>query len=94
MLTVSRLQPSTVDIKTLQRRNAAVGCNGNSFIIRYLINVLNFKPESIKKINAKNGYSVSVHIYSHLHHTTCPTNIINMNSELEISNLYKSSKDD
>ncbi|KDO84152.1 hypothetical protein CISIN_1g047464mg, partial [Citrus sinensis] len=57
MLTVSRLQPSTVDIKTLQRRNAAVGCNGNSFIIRYLINVLNFKPGSNKKINAKNGYN-------------------------------------
>lgn len=67
MLTVSRLQPSTADIKTLQRRNAAVGCNGNSFIIRYLINVLNFKPESIKKINAKNGYSVSVHTYIHIY---------------------------
>ncbi|KAJ6320971.1 hypothetical protein OIU78_016213 [Salix suchowensis] len=31
-MTVSRLEPSVVDIETLQRTNAPVGCNGNSFI--------------------------------------------------------------
>lgn len=31
-MTVSRLEPSVLDIETLQRTNAPVGCNGNSFI--------------------------------------------------------------
>lgn len=55
MLTVSRLQPSVVDVELLQRTNAAVGCNGNSFIIRYLVG-LGFKLENIKKIDSINDY--------------------------------------
>jgi len=55
-MTVSRLEPSVLDIETLQRTNAPVGCNGNSFIVRYLINVLLFKPENIKKINSIHDY--------------------------------------
>ncbi|CAK9135314.1 unnamed protein product [Ilex paraguariensis] len=56
MMTVQRLQPSVIDIEYLQTTNAAVGCNGNSFIVRYLVNVLHFKPENIKSINSINDY--------------------------------------
>ncbi|GMI82636.1 GLUTAMATE RECEPTOR 2.7, glutamate receptor 2.7 [Hibiscus trionum] len=56
MLTVSRLQPSVPDIDTLLRTNASVGCNGNSFIVRYLIGVLGFKPNNIKKIGSIDDY--------------------------------------
>ncbi|KAJ6722387.1 IONOTROPIC GLUTAMATE RECEPTOR [Salix koriyanagi] len=59
-MTVSRLEPSVVDIETLQRTNAPVGCNGNSFIVRYLINVLLFRPENIKRINSIHDYPESL----------------------------------
>ena len=55
MLTVSRLQPSVVDVESLQRANAAVGCDGNSFIVTHLVN-LGFKPENIKTIHSINEY--------------------------------------
>ena len=44
-MTISQLEPSVLDIQTLQKRNAYVGCDGNSFIVRYLIDVLKFKPD-------------------------------------------------
>lgn len=51
-LNVDCLTPpkSMVDIETLRRKNAAVGCNGNSFIIRYLIIVLNFKAGVLRRL--------------------------------------------
>ncbi|PQQ15592.1 glutamate receptor 2.9-like [Prunus yedoensis var. nudiflora] len=56
MMTVSRVQPSVLDVETLKRTNATVGCNGNSFIVRYLINVLEFRPENIKSIASISDY--------------------------------------
>ncbi|CAK9171561.1 unnamed protein product [Ilex paraguariensis] len=56
MMTVQRLQASEIDIEYLQRTNATVGCDGNSFIKGYLVNVLNFKQENIKSINSINDY--------------------------------------
>ena len=56
MLTVSRFRPSVLDIETLQRTNAQVGCNGKSFIVRYLVNTLNFKLENIKNISSVDDY--------------------------------------
>lgn len=56
MMTVSQLEPSVLDIQTLQERNSPVGCNGNSFIVKYLIDILKFKPENIKKINSIGDY--------------------------------------
>ncbi|PON65079.1 Ionotropic glutamate receptor [Parasponia andersonii] len=56
MMTVSQLRPSVTDIETLQRTNAPVGCNGNSFIVRYLVNTLNFKPENIKNLSSVDDY--------------------------------------
>ncbi|XP_028771771.1 glutamate receptor 2.5-like [Neltuma alba] len=56
MMTISHLEPSVLDIKTLQRTNAPVGCNGNSFIVRYLTDVLKFKPKNIRKIDSISDY--------------------------------------
>ncbi|KAI3686812.1 hypothetical protein L1987_80501 [Smallanthus sonchifolius] len=50
IITISKFHPS-VD---LQR--SIVGCNRNSFIVHYLENVLNYKPENIRKINSTDDY--------------------------------------
>lgn len=55
-MTVARFKPSVPDIVTLQKTHAAVACNGNSFIVRYLINVLNFKPENIRGVHSISEY--------------------------------------
>jgi ionotropic glutamate receptor NMDA 1/ionotropic glutamate receptor len=55
-MTVSRLEPSVLDIDTLLKTNAPVGCNGNSFVVRYLTDVLHFKPENIRKFYSGNDY--------------------------------------
>ena len=56
MLTVSRIKPSVTDIETLQRTNAMVGCDGNSFIVRYLVKTLKFKGENVKNISSVDDY--------------------------------------
>nr|KYP40593.1 Glutamate receptor 2.5 [Cajanus cajan] len=56
MMTISQLEPSILDIQTLQRRNSPVGCNGNSFVIKYLTDVLKFKPENIRKFYSMSDY--------------------------------------
>ena len=60
-MTVSRFQPSVLDIETLRTTNAKVGCNGNSFIVRYLIIVLNFKQENIVRVKSMNDYQEAFH---------------------------------
>ncbi|XP_058096443.1 glutamate receptor 2.5-like [Magnolia sinica] len=55
MLTVSDLGPRVVDIAFLQRTQAAVGCNENSFIGKYL-EVLGFSPYNIKRIASIDDY--------------------------------------
>ena len=56
MMTVSHLRPSIPDIETLRATNAPVGCNGNSFIVKYLTTVLDFKPENIRRIYDRHDY--------------------------------------
>ncbi|KAG6402498.1 hypothetical protein SASPL_134694 [Salvia splendens] len=56
MMTVPRLEPSVKEIDFLRNSNAAVGCNGNSFICRYLISVLNFNPNNVKPVNSIDEY--------------------------------------
>ncbi|KAI9120817.1 hypothetical protein K1719_007850 [Acacia pycnantha] len=56
MMTISQLEPSVLDIQTLQRTNAPVGCNENSSIVRYLIDMLKFKPKNIRKIDSISDY--------------------------------------
>ncbi|XP_058096307.1 glutamate receptor 2.7-like [Magnolia sinica] len=55
MLTVSDLGPSVADVAFLKRTQAAVGCNGNSFIVKYL-EVLGFSPYNIKRIASIDDY--------------------------------------
>ncbi|KAJ6344702.1 hypothetical protein OIU76_006264 [Salix suchowensis] len=55
-MTVSRLEPSILDIDTLLKTNASVGCNVNSFVGHYLTNILHFKPENIRKFDSENDY--------------------------------------
>ncbi|OIT04170.1 glutamate receptor 3.1 [Nicotiana attenuata] len=55
-MTAPRQEPSVLDVDHLIRTNAAVGCNGNSFIVRYLVNSLHLKPENIKKISSISDY--------------------------------------
>ncbi|XP_042014289.1 glutamate receptor 2.5-like [Salvia splendens] len=56
MMTVPRLEPSVKEIGFLRNSNAALGCNGNSFICRYLISVLNFNPNNVKPVNSIDEY--------------------------------------
>ena len=56
IITVSRLQPSVVDIEHLKSTNAPVGCDGNSFIVRYLNKVLQFENQTIQQIATISDY--------------------------------------
>ncbi|CAK9148177.1 unnamed protein product [Ilex paraguariensis] len=56
MLTVQRLKPNITDIEWLQKNNATVGCDDDSFIKQYLQNVLQFNPQNIKGISSENDY--------------------------------------
>lgn len=50
MMTISRSQPSYLDIETLKLRNATVGCNKGSVMKRALSEVMSFRPENVKEI--------------------------------------------
>lgn len=56
MMTIRQLEPSVLDIETLKRTNAPVGCNGNSFIVQYLTEVLKFKHKNIRRIDSISDY--------------------------------------
>ncbi|KAL5989535.1 hypothetical protein ACLOJK_010427 [Asimina triloba] len=60
MLTVSDLEPSVVDVTFLKRTQALVGCNGNSFIVRYLVEVLGFHPQNIRRIPSIDDYPTAL----------------------------------
>ncbi|KAK7362750.1 hypothetical protein VNO77_04871 [Canavalia gladiata] len=55
MLTVQRLQPNATDIEWLKKNNVKIGCDGDSFVRKYLEKVEGFKPDNI--INMNNEYS-------------------------------------
>nr|KYP40595.1 Glutamate receptor 2.5 [Cajanus cajan] len=59
MITVAQLKPSVLDIQTLLKRNSPVGCDGNSFIQKYLIEVHGFKLENIRKMKSTSDYLVA-----------------------------------
>lgn len=50
MMTISRSQPWFLDIETLKLKNATVGCNKNSVMVRFLTQVLLIPQEKIKQI--------------------------------------------
>ncbi|XP_022144166.1 glutamate receptor 2.6-like isoform X2 [Momordica charantia] len=51
MMTISRYQPSFLDIETLKLKNATVGCNNGSVMVRFLSQVLSFPVGNIKQIS-------------------------------------------
>ncbi|WJX81233.1 hypothetical protein P8452_64144 [Trifolium repens] len=55
-ITISQVKPSVLDIQTLKERNSPIGCDENSFIVKYLTDVLKFKQENIKKIKSMSDY--------------------------------------
>ncbi|KAD4385228.1 hypothetical protein E3N88_25396 [Mikania micrantha] len=54
IITISKFQPS-INLQS----NAFIGCNQNSFITHYLVNVLHFKPEKIKQFSSIDDYDVA-----------------------------------
>ncbi|KAK8273815.1 hypothetical protein V6Z12_D10G032000 [Gossypium hirsutum] len=56
MLTVNKLKVNVTDIEFLKRNNLKVGCDGDSFVRNYLVDVLQFKSENIKTINSQDNY--------------------------------------
>ncbi|XP_021776347.1 glutamate receptor 2.5-like [Chenopodium quinoa] len=56
LMTVSQLPPSVKDVDTLRRENAAVGCNWNSFLCPYLVDVLHFKLNNIRPTRSIDEY--------------------------------------
>ncbi|KAL5720663.1 hypothetical protein ACHQM5_013308 [Ranunculus cassubicifolius] len=56
MLTVRRLKPTVTDIEILIRSNSTVGCDGNSFIRKYLLEVLQFHQDQIINIENEDDY--------------------------------------
>ncbi|XP_017233700.2 glutamate receptor 3.2-like [Daucus carota subsp. sativus] len=55
-LTVTRLRPNITDIDWLRTTNAKVGCAPDSFVCRYLQDVLDFKAENIINVSSEYKY--------------------------------------
>ena len=55
-MTVPKIEPSIVEIDYLLGTDAPVGCNNNSYIGRFLTNVLQFKPENVRPIGSISHY--------------------------------------
>ena len=56
MLTVKRLKPSVTDIEWLKRNNLKVGCDGDSFVRKYLEDVIEFRSENILNVDSEYKY--------------------------------------
>ncbi|KAK9089033.1 hypothetical protein Scep_028115 [Stephania cephalantha] len=58
MLTIRRIDAPMVTIESLRRSNAMVGCDGNSFVVKYLETALD--PKNIKKMNLGDEYPLAL----------------------------------
>ncbi|KAK2991778.1 hypothetical protein RJ640_015512 [Escallonia rubra] len=56
MLTVQQLEPNVTDVERLKKTNAKVGCDGDSFVRRYLEDVHKFKSENIRNVSTEYEY--------------------------------------
>ncbi|KAI3688981.1 hypothetical protein L2E82_46927 [Cichorium intybus] len=54
--TLSSIMTISTFQQPLHHNNDIVGCNGNSFIVRYLVNVLHYRPENIRNIDSIDDY--------------------------------------
>ena len=60
LLTVPQLRPATIDIETLKKTGAKVGCDANSFVVKYLEDALGFEPQNIVKIHSEDEYPLAL----------------------------------
>ncbi|KAG6691215.1 hypothetical protein I3842_10G055100 [Carya illinoinensis] len=56
MLTVKQLRPNVTDIEWLRKNNMKVGCDGDSFVRKYMEDVLHFKPDNIVDVKSEYSY--------------------------------------
>ncbi|KAJ9690590.1 hypothetical protein PVL29_012974 [Vitis rotundifolia] len=56
MLTVQRLEPDLIDVEWLKATKSVVGCDGDSFVRKYLENVTKFEAADIKNISSQYQY--------------------------------------
>ncbi|PIA57957.1 hypothetical protein AQUCO_00500113v1 [Aquilegia coerulea] len=56
MLTVQRLEPKFSSIETLRRSNKKVGCDADSFVKKYVEQVLHFHPNNIISVKSEYDY--------------------------------------
>ncbi|KAL6283571.1 hypothetical protein ACE6H2_014500 [Prunus campanulata] len=57
LLTLPELEPTVVDVFALQKSNATVGCARESYISKYLEEVLHFRHNNIKKFSRSDEYA-------------------------------------
>jgi ionotropic glutamate receptor len=56
MLTVQQLHANVTDIEWLKKNDMKIGCDGDSFVRKYLEEVEKFKPGNIVNISNENNY--------------------------------------
>ncbi|KAK4858657.1 hypothetical protein QYF36_020040 [Acer negundo] len=56
MLTVQRLKPNVTDIEWLKKNDLKVGCDGDSFVRKYLEDVIEFRSENILNVDSEYKY--------------------------------------
>lgn len=56
LLTLGQLDQTSINVETLKSSNAKVGCDANSYVGKYLEDVLGFKPANIKNISTSEEY--------------------------------------
>ena len=56
MLTVQRIEPDVMDVEWLKATKSVVGCDGDSFVRKYLENVIKFEGPDIKNISNQYQY--------------------------------------
>ena len=61
MLTVRRLEPDVIDVEWLKATKSAVGCDGDSFVRKFLENVTKFEAADIKNISSQYEYPGEFH---------------------------------
>lgn len=64
MLTVQQLRANITNIEWLKKNDMKIGCDGDSFVRTYLVEVEKFKPENIVNISNENNYDPGFKNYS------------------------------
>ncbi|XP_050371259.1 glutamate receptor 2.7-like [Argentina anserina] len=57
MLTIQRLQPNVTDIQMLKDTNAPIGLDGDSFVYKYMVDVIGFKSSNLINVSTEYNYT-------------------------------------